>query len=295
MGVPPLPDGLVHPAALFHVTVAGGGLGIGEIFALFRAESDEAIRGGEFHWRFDDRCARTRPTTRAGEVIAVERKQSRNLGAMDADPCFQMRDPATAASSSPSAPDLARPADAVTIGPGTPLPPWRLDRVDPGKMKLYAAIARDPNPIHWDRCEVARRGLGERLINQGPHEPRLRGEHAPRLGGPRLVRELTFASPRRSSTATPSPPAASSPPSPSTGASAADCEVWLAATTARAPSRAPRRGVAAVAARPAARARSGARVVVDALLGDHARRPARRRRSRCPCSGCGRSAGSCSS
>jgi len=51
---------------------------------------------------------------------------------------------------------------------GAAIPEWRLDRVDPEKMKLFAAIARDPNPIHWDRSEVARRGLGERLVNQGP-------------------------------------------------------------------------------------------------------------------------------
>jgi acyl dehydratase len=36
------------------------------------------------------------------------------------------------------------------------------------KMKLYAALARDPSPIHWDPAEAARRGLGERVINQGP-------------------------------------------------------------------------------------------------------------------------------
>lgn len=54
----------------------------------------------------------------------------------------------------------------VTVG--TPLPVWRLERVDPEKMKIFAAIMRDPNTIHWDRAEVARRGLGERLINQGP-------------------------------------------------------------------------------------------------------------------------------
>lgn len=51
---------------------------------------------------------------------------------------------------------------------GTPIPEWRLDAVSPEKMKVFAAIARDPNPIHWDRREVAARGLGERLINQGP-------------------------------------------------------------------------------------------------------------------------------
>jgi acyl dehydratase len=56
----------------------------------------------------------------------------------------------------------------MTVTPGMPLPEWTLDSVDPAPMKVYAAIARDPNPIHWDRAEVAARGLGGRLINQGP-------------------------------------------------------------------------------------------------------------------------------
>ena len=51
---------------------------------------------------------------------------------------------------------------------GTPLPEWRLDVVAPAAMKVYAAITRDPSPIHWDRREVAKRGLGDRLVNQGP-------------------------------------------------------------------------------------------------------------------------------
>jgi acyl dehydratase len=51
---------------------------------------------------------------------------------------------------------------------GTAIPPWRMDRVSAEKMKLYAALARDPSPIHWDPEEVARRGLGHRVINQGP-------------------------------------------------------------------------------------------------------------------------------
>ena len=92
MGVPPLPDGLVHPAALFHVTVAGAGLGIGEIFELFRAESDEAVRGGEFHWTFHDQLRESTPYDATGEVVSVERKQSRTLGPMDAVTfLFQLR------------------------------------------------------------------------------------------------------------------------------------------------------------------------------------------------------------
>jgi acyl dehydratase len=56
----------------------------------------------------------------------------------------------------------------MTVTAGLQLPEWTLDSVDPSSMKVYAAIARDPNPIHWDRAEVAARGLGDRLINQGP-------------------------------------------------------------------------------------------------------------------------------
>lgn len=96
MGVEPLPDGLVHPAALFHVTTAGGGLSIREIFALFRAESDEAVRGGEFHWIFHDQLREDTPYTAAAEVVAVERKQSRTLGPMDAVTfLFTLSEPAT--------------------------------------------------------------------------------------------------------------------------------------------------------------------------------------------------------
>jgi acyl dehydratase len=54
----------------------------------------------------------------------------------------------------------------VTVG--SPVPAWRIESVDPEKMKIFAALARDPNPIHWDRAAVAERGLGDRLINQGP-------------------------------------------------------------------------------------------------------------------------------
>lgn len=96
MGVEPLPDRLVHPAALFHVTVAGAGLSIAEIFALFQAESDEAVRGGEFQWTFHDQLREDTPYAASGEVVAVERKQSRRLGPMDAVTFrFQLRDPET--------------------------------------------------------------------------------------------------------------------------------------------------------------------------------------------------------
>jgi|AACY02.1.fsa_nt_gi acyl dehydratase len=51
---------------------------------------------------------------------------------------------------------------------GDPIPNWEMAEVSETRMQLLAAILRDPNPIHWDRDEVDARGLGRRLINQGP-------------------------------------------------------------------------------------------------------------------------------
>lgn len=51
---------------------------------------------------------------------------------------------------------------------GDELPPLVIESVDAEKMKLMAAILRDPNPIHFDAAAVKTLGLGDRVINQGP-------------------------------------------------------------------------------------------------------------------------------
>jgi acyl dehydratase len=51
---------------------------------------------------------------------------------------------------------------------GTEIPLWSMARVSPEPMKLYAALAQDPTPIHWDHRAVKEKGLGDRVINQGP-------------------------------------------------------------------------------------------------------------------------------
>jgi acyl dehydratase len=56
----------------------------------------------------------------------------------------------------------------VTVEIGQELPPLVVDPVDPEKMKLMAAILRDPNPIHFDADRVRQLGMGERTVNQGP-------------------------------------------------------------------------------------------------------------------------------
>nr|WP_298726602.1 MaoC family dehydratase [uncultured Steroidobacter sp.] len=54
------------------------------------------------------------------------------------------------------------------IAVGDPLPGLRIESVSPEKMRQLAAVLRDPNPIHLDPAAVARLGLGDRVINQGP-------------------------------------------------------------------------------------------------------------------------------
>ena len=49
-GSEPLPDGVVHPVALFHVPILGAGTSIAEMFALGQAESDSSIGIESYDW-----------------------------------------------------------------------------------------------------------------------------------------------------------------------------------------------------------------------------------------------------
>jgi acyl dehydratase len=51
---------------------------------------------------------------------------------------------------------------------GTELAPFVVESVSAEKMKLMAALLRDPNPIHLDPEAVRSLGMGERVVNQGP-------------------------------------------------------------------------------------------------------------------------------
>jgi acyl dehydratase len=51
---------------------------------------------------------------------------------------------------------------------GDELARFRVACVDPRVMKAWAEFLQDPNPIHLDPAVVRAKGLGERVINQGP-------------------------------------------------------------------------------------------------------------------------------
>src|SRR5208282_5883291 len=52
--------------------------------------------------------------------------------------------------------------------PGDALKTFRIASVSPEGMKAWARFLHDPNPIHLDPAVVKAKGLGDRVINQGP-------------------------------------------------------------------------------------------------------------------------------
>ena len=65
---------MVHPVGLFHVPLAACGLTYPEIFALGHAESDEAVRAGEYTWELFEPLREGRTYDVGGEFTGVERK-----------------------------------------------------------------------------------------------------------------------------------------------------------------------------------------------------------------------------
>lgn len=51
---------------------------------------------------------------------------------------------------------------------GDLLPELRVAQVSADKMKIFAALIRDANPIHLDGAAAATLGMGDRPVNQGP-------------------------------------------------------------------------------------------------------------------------------
>jgi hypothetical protein len=84
MGVAPAPDGLAHPAFLFHLPLRGAGITITQMLELGRAETEEAVRAGEYHWELHAPLEVDVAYRVTGEVASVERKRGRRAGLMDA-------------------------------------------------------------------------------------------------------------------------------------------------------------------------------------------------------------------
>jgi hypothetical protein len=71
----PMPDGLAHPAHMFHVPIAGVGVSIAELFALGKAESDASITIDYYDWEFFQPLREQQDYDFAGGIIEHERRE----------------------------------------------------------------------------------------------------------------------------------------------------------------------------------------------------------------------------
>ena len=56
----------------------------------------------------------------------------------------------------------------MTHAVGDALAPFVIPGVSPEAMRQWSVFLADPNPIHLDVAVVKAKGLGDRVINQGP-------------------------------------------------------------------------------------------------------------------------------
>ena len=78
----------------------------------------------------------------------------------------------------------------MKVAVGDVIPPFRMERVTPERMKTVAAIFRDPTPLHWDREATRAIGFDGRLLNQSPINLGYVINMLMQWAGPRCVRRI---------------------------------------------------------------------------------------------------------
>ncbi len=223
-GAAPLPDGLAHPVALFHVPILGAGTSIKDMFALGQAESDFSIGIESYVWEMFQPLLEETPYRITGEVVEADRRRGDGRVFDRIAFRFEMFAPDAALSAratitwhyrrsferNPSEQaDLNKHVEAAGPAPtvaelvespaglraGDAVPPWVMARVAPERMRTMAAILRDPNPVHWDPCVVERLGFGRRTINQGPLGLSYMINMLHAWAGPRCIRRIVMRFP----------------------------------------------------------------------------------------------------
>jgi len=82
-GADPLPGGIVHPVALFHVPILGAGTSIAEMFALGQAESDFSIGIESYDWSIFKPLREFTPYSITGRIAQADRRRKENGGIFD--------------------------------------------------------------------------------------------------------------------------------------------------------------------------------------------------------------------
>ena len=75
-GAEPMPDGLAHPVALFHVPIMGANTSIGEMFALGQAESDFSIGIESYDWEFFAALKEELEYEVSGRITSADRREN---------------------------------------------------------------------------------------------------------------------------------------------------------------------------------------------------------------------------
>ena len=75
-GADPLPDGVAHPVALFHVPLYGANTSIGDMFKLGQAESDLSVIPEYYDWEIFATLREAVKYRVTGKIIAAERREN---------------------------------------------------------------------------------------------------------------------------------------------------------------------------------------------------------------------------
>ena len=75
-GAEPLPDGIAHPVALFHVPLYGANTSIGDMFSLGQAESDLSVIPEYYDWEIFSTLREAMNYKVTGKIIAAERREN---------------------------------------------------------------------------------------------------------------------------------------------------------------------------------------------------------------------------
>lgn len=89
-----LPDGMVHPVALFHVPIVGARTSLAEMFALGQAESELSIIPEYYDWEMFEPLREEVTYDISGKIITAERRQNDQGQTYDwVQFCFEMSSP----------------------------------------------------------------------------------------------------------------------------------------------------------------------------------------------------------